>query len=319
MARYLVERGIHAALVLILISFGVFLMINLAPGGPSVLMSQDLTAEDAARIRRNLGLDQPAHLRYFTWASGLVKGDLGLSFEDRRPVGRVILDRLPATLLLGGAALLLSILVAVPTGVTSAVRPGSAFDVLASVLSFFGVAMPVFWFGLMLILLFAVYLRWLPSAGMYEIGAPFSLQNRLQHLLMPSLVLALPTIAELTRYTRSSMLDVLSLDFVRTAHAKGLSPARVLYRHALKNALIPVVSLLGVSLPRLVGGAAITETIFAWPGIGRLAVTSALSRDYPVVMGITMLVALMVLLSSLMVDLSYGWLDPRIRHTEGQR
>jgi peptide/nickel transport system permease protein len=314
MGRYLVTRITNAVLVLFIVMTVVFLILRFAPGGPAILMADDITQEQADAIRARLGLDEPVYVQYARWLGSLAQGDLGTSFSSRRPVTNMVFERLPATLLLGTSALVISLVVSIPIGIMSAVRRNSIFDYLATFVSFFGVSMPVFWIGLMAILVFSVMLGWFPSAGMQAAGGG-DLLNRLHHLVLPSVVLALPTTAEFTRYARSSMLEVLAQDYVRTARSKGLNERLVMIRHAFRNALVTNISVIGVSLPRLVGGAALTEFIFAWPGMGRLAVTSALGRDYPVVMGVTIVVAVVVVTANLLVDLLYPVLDPRIKLT----
>lgn len=314
MAVYVARRLLHAAVVLFVVSVLTFALINLAPGGPAIMTTMETTVEqrDAHRVR--LGLDRPLHVRFGKWLWAVARGDFGRSFNDGRPVMAVVGERLPPTLLLGGAALAVSVLAGIPIGMFSATHRYSAYDHGVTLLSFVGLSIPAFWLAIMLILLFSVELRWLPSSGMATIGAGFSLLDRIAHMAMPTLVLATVTLPQLVRFTRSALLDVLALDFVRTARAKGLWERRVLYYHALRNALIPVATVLGILIPRLVGGAVITETIFGWPGMGQLAVTSAVGRDFPLIMGVTVVVAAAVILANLAVDLAYGVLDPRIRY-----
>ena len=313
MGKYIFERLIHALIVLLVISIVTFVIIQLAPGGPAALSDPNLTAQDVARMRRNMGLDQPIMVQYFIWLGHVLQGDLGRSFQDGQPVIELIWSRLPATLLLSFAALLVALLTGIPLGVISAIKPYSLTDTLISIVSFVSVSIPSFWFGIVLILIFSVQLRMLPSAGMYTVGADFSIGDRLSHLLMPTIVLALFLMANLSRYTRTCMREVLSEAYVNTARSKGLKERIVIYRHAFRNTLLPVVTLIGLLLPTLIGGAAIVETIFAWPGMGRLAVDSALARNYPVVMGITILMSAITVFTSLAVDLVYGRLDPRVK------
>ena len=313
MATYLARRLLQAIVLLAIVSVVTFALIHSAPGGPSLLSNPELSREDIAQMREQLGLDDPLPVQYARWLVDLLQGNLGASYNTVEPVGGLIADRLPNTLLLTGGALLLSIVVALPLGVLSATRRNSRFDRGVAGVSFFGISIPVFWLGIMLIILFSGQLGWLPAGGMATLGEPFSLVDRLKHLILPTLVLATANLAELTRYTRSSMISVLGEDYVRTAHAKGLLRRVVLLRHALRAALIPVVTVIGVLLPRAVSGAAITETVFSWPGMGRLAVEAATTRDYPVVMGTTLTVAVVVVASSLLTDVAYGYLDPRVR------
>jgi len=243
---------------------------------------------------------------------GLLRGDLGISYIDQRPVATQIRERLPKTILLTGVALLLSIGLALPIGVMAAVKQYSWFDNITTVFSTAGISLPSFWLGLMCILIFAVRLHWFPSGGVTTIGQPFSVPDLLKHLVMPAFVLATISIAGWSRYIRGSMLEVIRQDYVRTARAKGLRERLVIVRHALRNALIPVATLMGLSIPNLVGGALITETIFSWPGIGRLAWHATTKRDYPIIMGVVVMATAMVIFGNLAADVAYGILDPRI-------
>jgi peptide/nickel transport system permease protein len=301
--------------VLLIVSAITFFMINLAPGGPSALMRFDVTPEQREALTRRFGLDQPVPVRYLEWLAGALHGDLGTSLTTQQPVLDRIGERLPNTLLLSGLALALSIAVGIPMGVASALKRGSAPDYALSTLSLLGLSIPAFWFGIMLILTFSVNLQWLPSSGVATTGADFSLTDRIQHLLMPTLVLATAALPTIVRFTRSAMLDVLGQDYIRTATAKGLSRPVVTFGHGLRNALVPIISVIGALVPRLVGGAVVTEAVFGWPGMGRLAVEAANGRDYPLVVGITVVIAAIVILASLLVDLAYTWIDPRIRLT----
>lgn len=314
MRTYLVRRLLHAVVVLWLVSVITFLLIHLTPGGPAVLSGMDYTAEQREQIRRAFGLDRPLPERYVSWLVDVVRGDFGMTLNTSMDIGQLLAERLPPTLLLAGSALLLSVIIGVPVGVLSALRPYSIYDYLVTVVSFIGVAVPSFWLAILLILAFAVELKWLPSSGLATVGAPFSLADRLRHLLMPMIVMSTLTLPYVVRFTRSAMLEVLRLDYVRTARAKGLSQARVVVRHALRNALFPVITVVGLQLPRLVSGSVVTEQVFAWPGMGRLAVTAAVGRDYPLIMAVTVVVSAVVLLSNLVVDLLYGLLDPRVRY-----
>jgi len=300
-------------IVLLIVSAITFFMINLAPGGPSALMRFDVTPEQREALTRRFGLDQPVPVRYLQWLAGALHGDLGTSLTTQQPVLDRIGERLPNTLLLSGLALTLSIVVGIPMGVASALRRGKPTDYTLSTLSLLGLSIPAFWFGIMLILTFSVTLQWLPSSGVATTGADFSLTDRLQHLIMPTIVLSTAALPTVVRFTRSAMLEVLGQDYIRTATAKGLSRTVVTYGHALRNALVPVISVIGALVPRLVGGAVVTEAVFGWPGMGRLAVEAANGRDYPLVVGITVVIAAIVILTSLLVDLAYTWIDPRIR------
>jgi len=304
---------LQAVVLLFFVSVLTFLLIHSAPGGPALLANPELSREQIQQMTEQLGLDDPLPVQYLRWLGNVVQGDFGSSYNTVQPVTRLIAERLPNTIMLTGLALVISILVAVPLGVLSALKRNSALDRIIAGFSFIGVSIPVFWLGIMLIIVFAVQLKVLPAGGMYTLGAEFSLLDRLEHLLLPTLVLVVANLAELTRYTRSGMINVLTEDYIRTARAKGLPNRLVLIRHALRNALIPVITIIGVLLPRAVSGAAITETVFSWPGMGRLAVEAAMTRDYPVVLGATLTVALVVVLSSLVTDLLYAYIDPRIR------
>lgn len=313
MQRYLIGRLAHALIVLVAVSVVTFFIIHLAPGGPSILYDPDLTPEEVEIIRHNLGLDQPIHVQYFKWLGQILRGNLGRSFIDGQPVLLLIWSRMPATLLLAASTLVVAMIGGILLGALCAIRAYSWLDSLVSVISFIAVAIPSFWQGIVLILIFSVWLRLLPSAGMYTIGTGFSLGDRLSHLLMPTLVLGTFTMAIILRYTRTSLLEVLREEYITTARSKGLSERLVIYRHALRNALLPVVTTIGLMLPPLIGGSAIIETIFAWPGIGRLAVDAALGRNYPVVMGITVIISVVVVIVNLLVDILYAYIDPRIR------
>jgi peptide/nickel transport system permease protein len=314
MGRYLAQRAIQALVVLFVVSTLTFVMVNLAPGGPAIMMTMESTPDQREALRHQLGLDQPLIVRFVKWTASALRADFGRSFGDRRRVNEVIAERLPLTLLLGGTALVLSILVGLPAGILSATRRYSVADHTVAFFSFIGVSIPAFWFAILLILFFSVRLRWLPASGVATAGAAYSLGDRVEHLILPALVLATATLPSLVRFMRSALIEEMGQDYVRTARAKGLVSRRVLSHHAIRNALIPVVTVLGVLIPRLVGGAVITETIFGWPGMGQLAVVSTIGRDYPMVMAITVVVAIVVIVSNLLVDLAYGWLDPRITY-----
>lgn len=313
MSRYLVRRLIHALITLLLISLITFTIIHLAPGGPSILADPEMSQEEAAILRHNMGLDQPLYIQYTKWLYNILRGDFGRSLLHGQPVLQMIGARLQATVILALAGITLTLVVGLPLGVLCALHRNSWLDRLMTLLTFGTISIPPFWLGIMLILIFAVRLRWLPSAGMRTVGADTASLDLVSHLVMPALVLASFTLAQVIRYTRSSLGDVLRENYILVARAKGLAEQTVLTRHALKNALIPVVTIIGLMLPGLVGGAAITETVFAWPGIGRLAVDAAFKRDYPVIMGITILVSIAVIVSNLLVDLIYPLFDPRIK------
>lgn len=290
-----------------------FLLVNLAPGGPSSVMRMDATPEQRAALTKRLGLDQPLPVRYVEWLTGALRGDLGTSLSSNEPVAFRIGQRLPNTLLLSAVALATSILLGIPMGVLAALRRNTLPDFVIAVVSIIGVSIPAFWLGIMLILALSVNMHWLPSSGLSTMGNEADPTDRLQHLIMPALVLSTTVLPYVVRFTRSALLEELHQDYVRTATAKGLSRLHVVYGHALRNALVPVVSIIGTLGPRLVGGAVVTEAVFGWPGMGRLAIEAANGRDYPLIVAITVVVAGVVVLSSLLVDLAYTWLDPRIR------
>ena len=299
------------------ISLIAFTVLHLAPGGPLAMYAAttpNLTLEQLAQIEEALGLHDPFYIQYGKWLTGAITGQWGFSYVDGRPALQVVLERLPNTIQLTLAALLVAMALGIPIGIFTATRQNRLVRYVAQVLTMTAVSMPTFWLGLMVILLFSEGLGLLPSGGMYTIGAPFSLGDRLLHLIAPALVLATPRLAEWVRYTHSSMVEVMQEDYVRTARAKGLSEAVVRNRHALRNVLIVLVTLLGLSVPVLFSGALVTEAVFAWPGNGRLLVDSLIRRDYPVVMGSFMIIALLVVVSNLLTDLAYGWLDPRVRY-----
>jgi peptide/nickel transport system permease protein len=304
---------VQGVVVLFLVSAITFLLVNLAPGGPSSLMRMDATAEQREALAHRLGLDQPVPVRYLQWLAGAVRGDLGTSMTSNEPVAMRIAQRLPNTLVLAGTALAVSIVVGIPLGVYAALRRNTLPDFAVAIISVMGLSVPAFWLGIILILIFSVNLNLLPSSGVATTGSEANLTDRVQHLLMPATVLSTTVLPYVVRFTRSALLEVLHQDYVRTASAKGLSRVRVVYVHALRNALVPVISIIGTLVPRLFGGSVVTEAVFGWPGMGRLAVEAANGRDYPLIVGITVSVAVLVVLSSLAVDLAYTWLDPRIR------
>jgi len=311
--RITAQRLIQGFIVLLLVSAITFFLVALAPGGPSALMRMDATPEQREQLTRRLGLDQPPIVRYGQWLAGAIRGDLGTSMTSNEPVGQRIGQRLPNTLILATTALAVSIALGIPMGVYAALSRNSPPDFVIALLSVIGVSVPAFWLGIVLILTLSVNLNWLPSSGITTSGAEADPADLLKHLVMPATVLSTTVLPYVVRFTRSALLEVLQQDFVRTATAKGLARVNVVYGHALRNALIPVISIVGTLVPRLVGGAVVTEAVFGWPGMGRLAVEAANGRDYPLIVGITVVIAAVVIASSLLVDLAYTWLDPRIR------
>ncbi len=316
MGRYVIRRTIQMIPLFIGISIIIFLIIQAAPGGPEMALLQTgrfVNPEILAAYRARLGLDQPIVVQYFRWLGAALTGDLGYSYTSAQPVLTMILERLPATIELMLSAYLLAAVIALPLGVYSAIHKYSVLDYFGTGLSFLGIAMPVFWFGLILQLVFAVQLGWLPSSGRETVGDT-GFVDQLKHLVLPAIVLSLLYIAGWSRYMRTSFLGVINSDYVRTARAKGLRERRVMLIHGLKNAAIPVVSVMALDIAGLFSGAVITETIFSWPGIGRLFIQSMYARDYPLLMGIIMMGSIMVVLFNLVADILYGWLDPRISY-----
>ena len=316
MGSYVLRRLLYLVPLLLGISIVVFAVIQAAPGGPEAALFNSgrfIDPQVIAAYRERLGVDQPVHVQYLRWLGAALQGDLGISFSSTRPVATMIAERLPATLELMGAAFVLAAIVALALGLLSALHPYGALDVLGTGVSFLGLAMPVFWFGLILQLVFSVKLGWLPVSGTQTVGAS-SAADHLAHLVLPAVVLSFRYVAGWSRYLRSSLLGALRTDYVRTARAKGLPERQVIAGHALRNALIPVVSVMALNAADLFSGAVITETVFAWPGIGRLFVQAMFARDYPLLMGILLMGALMVILFNLLADLLYGLLDPRIRY-----
>jgi peptide/nickel transport system permease protein len=309
----ILRRLIATIPVLLLVTAGVFALIHLTPGDPIDAMMAESVDDSVKRdMRRDLGLDRPLYLQYATWMGRLLQGDLGRSIRNREPVIENVGRRIRPSLQLAGLAMAISLLVATPIGILSAARRNSALDRVGTSFALFGICMPNFLIALLLIFVFGVTLRWLPISGYVDpLEEPW---DGLRSLALPAITLGLALAAVITRTLRSSMLEALSEDYIRTARAKGLSDGAVIRRHALKNALIPVVTVLGLQLGTLIGGAVITEYVFALPGVGRLVVDAVFARDYPLVQGVVLLIAVGFIVSNLMVDLLYGWIDPRIRH-----
>ena len=316
--RYFVQRVLQLIPVLILVSVAVFLIIRIIPGDP-VLVMLGIDPEERARIseeqyeslKHQLGYDRPIYVQYINWVSRIVQGDMGLSLRSRRPIFDVIFERYPATLYLALTALLTGVLIAIPTGVIAAMRQNTSADYAAMGFALWGIAVPNFWLALMLIVLFSLKLGWLPSIGY---ASPF--ENPwlfLQHVFLPAIVMGTDLAAPLTRYIRAEMLEQLTQDYVRTAWAKGLPARMVIVRHALKNSLIAAVTVIGLQTARLLGGSTIVETVFSWPGVGRLLIEGIYSRDYPIVQGAVLLIAVTFVFINLFVDMVYKWLDPRIK------
>jgi peptide/nickel transport system permease protein len=315
MTRFLIRRLLGAIPLLLGVAILSFIFMQLAPGGPDALFARNarMTEEQLQAIRHNMGLDRPVHEQLVTWLVNLAQGDLGISYTQYRPVSQVIWDVIPNTLLLMGTGMLISLAAALSFGILAARRQYGFFDNVTSFVSYFGLAMPVFWFGLMLQLLFAVRLGWLPSAGMESAGGG-GLWDVARHLVLPAFTIAIGSIAGWSRYVRSSTIESLEQDYVRTARAKGIDERRVLVGHVLRNALIPFVTVVGIDVPLYLTGAVLTETVFSWPGMGRLFFDALTVRDYPVLMGILLLGAVLIVLGNLIADILYGVLDPRISY-----
>jgi peptide/nickel transport system permease protein len=309
----ILRRLVATIPVLLLVTAGVFALIHLTPGDPiDSMMAESVDDSVKRELRRDLGLDRPLYLQYATWMGRLLQGDLGRSIRNREPVIENVGRRIKPSLELAGLAMTISLLVATPIGILSAARRNSTLDRFGTSFALFGICMPNFLIALLLIFLFGVTLRWLPISGYVDpMEEPW---EGLRSLALPAITLGLALAAVITRTLRSSMLEALSEDYIRTARAKGLSEGAVIRTHALKNALIPVITVLGLQLGTLIGGAVITEYVFALPGVGRLVVDAVFARDYPLVQGVVLLIAVGFILSNLMVDLLYGWIDPRIRH-----
>ncbi len=315
MTRYIIRRVLETIPLLIGISFLVFILVNAAPGNPvsEIIFNPGTRPQDVQALKEAYGLDKPWAVRYFIWLGNVARGDFGSSLKSHTPVWNDIKTRLPNTLKLTLAAFGLALLFSIPVGVYCAVRRNSIFDYVATVVSVAGVSIPSFWLALMVILLFAVQLGWFPTGGVVPSKGDAGLLVQLKHLVLPAFVLAITEIAGWTRYIRGQMLEVIRQDYIRTAHAKGLRERTVIFRHALRNALLPLVTLFGLAIPNFFSGALIIETIFSWPGIGRLTYEAAVARDYPVIMGTVMFSAFMVILGNLLSDIGYGLLDPRIK------
>ncbi|MFN8678231.1 MAG: ABC transporter permease [Thermomicrobiales bacterium] len=314
MIRFVARRILEAIPLLFGIALLSFIFMQLAPGGPDALFARNgrMSQEQLDNIRRSMGLDRPPHEQFLVWFTNILQGNLGVSYSHFRPVSEVIGEVFPNTVILMTAGLIISLICALVFGIAAARRPYGFFDVTTSFISYFGLAMPVFWFALMLQLIFAVRLGWLPSAGMYSAQGGGGFIDLLRHLVLPAITIAIGSIAGWSRYVRSSTVEQLSQDYVRSARSKGLSEGRVMTGHVLRNALIPLVTVVGIDVPLYLTGAVLTETVFSWPGMGRLFFDALTVRDYPVLMGILVLGAILIVVGNLVADLIYGLLDPRI-------
>jgi peptide/nickel transport system permease protein len=313
--NYIVRRIAQAIPLLFVISIVSFTLIKLAPGDPVLsFVTPNMGAEDVERIRQNLGLDQPMYVQYVVWLKNVLSGDLGYSLVNHRPVAEMIIERLPATFGLMGASLLLSLLISIPLSMIAGSRQNSLFDRGLSLISYIGISIPSFWFGMMLIYFFAVQLHWLPSMGMRTVGMD-SAWDIIKHGILPCTVLTFMNVSVYMRYIRSNTISQLEEDYVQIQYAYGATKGTVLLRHVLKNVLLPVITILGMSLPELIAGAFITESVFSWPGMGSLGISAVHGLDYPIIMGITMMSSVLLVVGNLVADILYGVVDPRIKTT----
>lgn len=316
MLKFIIRRLIQAIPLLFIISIISFSIIVLAPGDPVYMfISPDkASSQNLEALRHELGLDKSIPERYIKWIGDILKGDMGNSFAYGRPVKDILFEVLPNTIILALAAEIFAFVLAVPAGIISAIKRNTPWDYAFSTISFIGVSLPTFWFGLMLILVFSLKLGWLPTAGMRANYEQFVLMDRIRHLILPTLVLGMGHMASIMRYMRASMLEVINQDYVRTARSKGLSERLVIFKHALRNALIPIITLIGFTIPGLFSGAAMTETVFSWPGMGRLVIDATFMRDYPVILGDLVLSSVTIIAGSLIADILYAVADPRIKY-----
>ena len=315
MFRYILKRLLYAIPVFLGITFVIYTLINLAPGGPlSVLAASgemSLSALEALKI--SMGLDKPIVIRYFIWLGDLLHGDFGISYRTSQEVSLMISQRIMPSLMLTGTGILAAMLVGVPLGIISAYKPNSVWDHISTFISFIGASVPNFFLSLLLIYVLAVKLKWFPTSGMQSSGMSGNLLDLLHHLALPAFVCGIQPIGNYIKQTRSSVLEVLNEEYIKTARSKGLTNVVIVLKHAFRNALIPIVTTISLSIPFLIGGAVVTEQIFAWPGIGSLMITAITSRDYPVIMGVAVLICGVVLVANLILDLIYAALDPRIK------
>lgn len=315
MFRYILKRLLYAIPVFLGITFVIYTLINLAPGGPlSVLAaSGEMSLSDLEALKISMGLDKPIVIRYFIWLGDLLHGDFGISYRTSQEVSLMISQRIMPSLMLTGTGILAAMLVGVPLGIISAYKPNSVWDHISTFISFIGASVPNFFLSLLLIYVLAVKLKWFPTSGMQSSGMSGNLLDLLHHLALPALVCGIQPIGNYIKQTRSSVLEVLNEEYIKTARSKGLTNVVIVLKHAFRNALIPIVTTISLSIPFLIGGAVVTEQIFAWPGIGSLMITAITSRDYPVIMGVAVLICGVVLVANLILDLIYAALDPRIK------
>lgn len=312
MAVYILNRLLQLVPVLFLVSFIVFFVVHLIPGDPVVIMlgEDQRDPQVVEALRKEFGFDQPIHVQYLRWLGQTLRGDLGQSLRSKRPVLDIIIERYPATVYLALGSLLLGLAIAIPAGAMAAVKQNTPYDYAAMLFALFGISVPNFWFALLLILGLGIYLGWFPTMGYVAPGT--DLLRFMQHMALPAIVLGTDIASATTRYIRAEMLEQLRLDYVRTARAKGLPPRRVLYGHALRNSLIAAVTVVGLHVGRLLGGSTVVETVFAWPGLARLVLDAVYARDYPVLQGAVLFLAVSYVIVNLLVDLMYKWLDPRV-------
>ena len=313
MRQYVIKRILGIVPVVLLVGVIGFSLVHVTPGDPAAFfVGDDAGPEEVARIRQQLGLDQPVWVQFTRWFGGLLRGDLGVSFYYRQPVWDAFMLALPPTLVLTGTALFIAVVLAIPIGVLSAIRQNTWMDKVATIFVLTGVSMPNFWLGLLMILLFAVTLGWLPAQG--YVSPAQDAWATFRHVILPAIALGYSAAALIARMTRSAMLEVLRQDFVRTARSKGLGERTVLYKHALTNAFIPVLTVIGLTVASLLSGSVVVESVFNYPGVGRLVVDSVMRRDYPVIQGSLLLIALITIVVNLLIDLLYAVVDPRIQY-----
>ncbi|OZB93709.1 ABC transporter permease [Paenibacillus sp. XY044] len=314
MTEYFIRRLLQSILVLFLISLVAFGLIHAAPGGPTQMMMAPGVSPETAKIQaHNMGLDKPVPTQYVIWLTNMLKGDLGHTFKNNLPVGEVLWPTVGNTIKLMAFAWFIALLIAIPWGIYNSTKVYGISDQTANFVSYIGFAMPAFWFGIILQELFSLKLDWLPLSDMYDMDKQGNFGNLLYHLILPCSVLVLGFLASYSKYARSSMLEVLEQDYIRTARAKGVPERKVIFRHALRNALIPIITIIGLDLPILVGGATLTESVFNWPGMGRLFVEMARSREYSVLMAITLITAVVVVAGNFLADILYKIVDPRVK------
>jgi peptide/nickel transport system permease protein len=317
MVAYIIRRVIQSIFVMLLVSIMVFAGMRLLPGDPIYMMFdpnqlENLSKEDIAQIRHEVGLDRPLAVQYFDWLGGVFRGNLGKSILTEEPVSHDLVKRIPITACMGALAFVIAVIIGIPAGIITAIRRGTWLDTVVTTLANIGITVPIFWLGIMLMYVFAVRLHWLPTSGFTSPFDNFGLS--IKQLIMPVFCLSIFSIASNARQTRSSMLEVLRQDYIRTAWSKGLRERRVVIRHALKNSLIPIVTLAGMSVTVIFGGSVLIEMVFNIPGMGRLSVDSLFNHDYTYVQGITLVMTAIIVFSNLLIDLTYGFLDPRIRY-----